>query len=113
MGSENRRREKIIMVRVTQSEHGRIQQIADAHDLSMPELLRQLGQGHQPKSTLDAQHILELAKINGDLGRLGGLLKLWLAIPEKKGFANHLNVPDTLDTIRELMKKLEQKVNEL
>ena len=30
------------------------------------------------KGTLDQESILELARINGDLGRLGGLLKLWL-----------------------------------
>ena len=30
------------------------------------------------RSTVDQAAILELAKINGDLGRLGGLLKMWL-----------------------------------
>ena len=30
------------------------------------------------RSVLDYQRIDDLAKINGDLGRLGGLLKLWL-----------------------------------
>ena len=30
------------------------------------------------RSTVDQEAILELAKINGDLGRLGGLLKMWL-----------------------------------
>ena len=29
-------------------------------------------------SVLDYQRIDDLARINGDLGRLGGLLKLWL-----------------------------------
>ena len=31
-----------------------------------------------PKSIVDNERVEELAKINGDLGRLGGLLKLWL-----------------------------------
>ena len=40
--------------------------------------LRALGLDFPVKSTLDQEAIMELAKVNGDLGRLGGLLKLWL-----------------------------------
>ena len=37
-----------------------------------------LGLGYEPRSIVDNDRVEELAKINGDLGRLGGLLKLWL-----------------------------------
>lgn len=46
--------------------------------LSVSAYLRNLGIHHHPKSILDANNVLELAKVNGDLGRLGGLLKMWL-----------------------------------
>ena len=34
--------------------------------------------GYQVRGILDHKRVEELARINGDLGRLGGLLKLWL-----------------------------------
>ena len=41
--------------------------------------LKTLGLGYEPKSLLDAERVGELLKACGDLGRLGGLLKLWLS----------------------------------
>jgi hypothetical protein len=40
--------------------------------------LRLIGQGYRVHGVVDAQHVRELVRVNGDLGRLGGLLKLWL-----------------------------------
>ena len=37
-----------------------------------------VGQGYEVKGITDYERVRELARINGDLGRLGGLLKLWL-----------------------------------
>jgi hypothetical protein len=51
--------------------------------LSRSEYLRNLGLGYQPKGQFDQEAIRELVKLHADQGRLGGLLKLWLA--EKKG----------------------------
>ena len=41
--------------------------------------LREVGQGYKIKGVIDCEQVRELARINGDLNRLGGLLKLWLA----------------------------------
>ncbi len=40
--------------------------------------LRLVGQGYRVHGVVDAQQVRELVRVNGDLGRLGGLLKLWL-----------------------------------
>ena len=45
--------------------------------------LREVGLGHTFKGVLDYEQVRELAKINGDLGRIGGLLKLWLTNDER------------------------------
>ncbi|GIU52764.1 OriT-binding protein, TraJ [Shewanella sairae] len=37
-----------------------------------------VGQGYEVTGVVDAEQVREMARINGDLGRLGGLLKLWL-----------------------------------
>lgn len=111
MGSETRRREQKIFVRVSIGELAEISEKASACDLSNPAYLRSLGLSGRPKSTLDSQHILELAKINADIGRLGGLLKLWLL--EKEGHAKSLNVPELMTELKELKSKLEDKVSKL
>ena len=46
--------------------------------LSVARYLREVGQGYEIKGITDYERVRELARINGDLGRLGGLLKLWL-----------------------------------
>ena len=56
---------------------------AGAAGLSLSAYLRKVGMGTEIRSALDQQRIIELAKINADLGRLGGLLKLWLTNDEK------------------------------
>ncbi|EMK3344981.1 TPA: conjugal transfer transcriptional regulator TraJ [Vibrio harveyi] len=46
--------------------------------MSAARYLREVGQGYHIQGVVDYEQVNELAKINGDLGRLGGLLKLWL-----------------------------------
>jgi hypothetical protein len=51
--------------------------------LSLSGYLRAAGLNQPVRSVLDLTAVAELAKVNGDLGRVAGLLKLWLA--EKRG----------------------------
>ncbi|GIU52773.1 conjugal transfer relaxosome component TraJ [Shewanella sairae] len=37
-----------------------------------------VGQGYEITGVVDAEQVRDMARINGDLGRMGGLLKLWL-----------------------------------
>jgi len=78
-----------------------IKQQADKCGLSTSEYLRKLGLGYEPASIIDNKKVNELAKINGDLGRLGGLLKLWLSDDRR---AAHFDKK----TINQLLKDIEQ-----
>jgi len=60
-------------------EKQQIEANAAATGLSTSAYLLKVGQGYRVRGILDHQRVEELARINGDLGRLGGLLKLWLA----------------------------------
>lgn len=55
-----------------------IETAAKASGLSMSRYLLNVGLGYEIPSLAHHKAVEELAKINGDLGRLGGLLKLWL-----------------------------------
>lgn len=68
--------------------------------LSVARYLREVGQGHEIKGVVDFEQVRELARINGDLGRLGGLLKLWLTNDER---VSHLGA----DTIRAVLARIE------
>ena len=54
--------------------------------LSVSAYLRDLGLHYKPKTILDDKAVTQLAKVNGDLGRLGGLLKMWLTNDERLVF---------------------------
>ena len=64
-------------------EKARISQNAQAAGLSASMFLLRVGAGYEVSTVLDYQRIDDLARINGDLGRLGGLLKLWLTNDER------------------------------
>jgi hypothetical protein len=113
MGSEERKKTKIVRVRVTPEEWSEIEDLAATCSLSVPEFMRRMALSYTPKSTLDAQAIIEMAKINGDLGRVAGLLKLWLSTESKKNEAFNYGIPKLVNELTALKDLLKQKVMRL
>ena len=77
-----------------------IEQQARSTGLSMACYLRRVGMGYQVKGILDHQMVGELVRVNADMGRLGGLLKLWLSGDTR---VEHLSD----DSIRAVLRKIE------
>jgi len=71
-------RKKRLRVPVLPDEEVAIKKMAASTGLPVAVYLRNVGLGYQVHCILDNKGVEELARINGDLGRLGGLLKLWL-----------------------------------
>lgn len=95
------RREKDLRVPVFPYERERIEANAASVGKKVAPYLRELGMGYEVKGVLDHRRVEELARINGDLGRLGGLLKLWLTDdPRTAQFGEA--------TIRAVLFKIEQ-----
>ncbi|MGG6430461.1 plasmid mobilization protein [Acetobacter ghanensis] len=67
-----------IPVKVTAAEKEAIERTARQVRLPAFTLMRNLALGYSPPSRVDQETFLELFSLRGDLGRLGGLLKLWL-----------------------------------
>jgi hypothetical protein len=67
-----------IKVWLTPEEKAAIAEKADAHSLSASGYLRRLGLALPVGSTIGQRAILDLVKINADLGRFGALIKIWL-----------------------------------
>jgi Mobilization protein NikA len=64
-------------------ERRQIEANANAAGRSLSTYLLNVGIGYQIRGIVDHKQVEELARINGDLGRLGGLLKLWLTDDER------------------------------
>ncbi|CZG59093.1 TPA: conjugal transfer transcriptional regulator TraJ [Legionella pneumophila] len=81
--------------------------------LSVAEYLRRIGLGYQIQSAIDKDYIFQLSKINADMGRLGGLFKLWLTQDRRVAHFDHRKAKALLDRIQatqdvmfEVVKKL-------
>ena len=77
--TSNRKTTTPIKVCCTPFERETLIEKAGQCGLSVSNFLRTVGLGTGIVSVVDHRKVDELVRINGDLGRLGGLLKLWLA----------------------------------
>jgi len=94
-------------------EREQVQAKADAAGLSLSAYLLRVGMGYEIQGILDHRRVHDLAKVNGDLGRLGGLLKLWLTNDERTAnfspatiLALLAKIEATQDELREVMIKV-------
>ena len=96
----DRKRRQHLRVPVFPDEKEAIERQAKQAGMSVARYLREVGQGYQITGVVDCQQVRELARINGDLGRLGGLLKLWLTQDQRaRAFGE--------DTIRAVLSRIE------
>ena len=95
-----------IRVPVLPDERARIEANAKRAGMSTARFLREVGQGYRITGIVDELQVRELARMNGDLGRLGGLLKLWLSDhPKTRAFGEA--------TIRAVLHKIESTAGEM
>jgi hypothetical protein len=108
-----RRRCPPIKVYCLPEERRQIEANANAAGLSLSRYLLNVGIGYQIRGIVDHKQVEELARINGDLGRLGGLLKLWLTDDERAAQFGKATIRAVLSRIEatqdqmiELMKRV-------
>ena len=108
-----RKSESPIKVYCLPEERAVIENNARNAGLSVARYLREVGQGYQIKGVMDYQHVRELVRVNGDLGRLGGLLKLWLtddARTARFGEATILALLGRIEATQDEMSRLMKSV---
>jgi hypothetical protein len=100
------RKHKHLRVPVLPDEEQQIKRQACAAGLAVAAYLRSVGLGYEICGVLDYQRVDQLAKVNADLGRGGGLLKLWLTNDERlRRFSP--------EQIRNVLSKIEANQDEL
>ncbi|ADP99965.1 MULTISPECIES: conjugal transfer transcriptional regulator TraJ [Gammaproteobacteria] len=108
-----KKRSHHLRVPVFDDEKEAIEAQAARAGMSVARYLREVGQGYQIKGVVDYEQVRELARINGDLGRLGGLLKLWLTDDVRTaqfGQSTILAVLSKIEATQEEMGKVMTKV---
>ncbi|QCE35284.1 conjugal transfer protein TraJ [Acetobacteraceae bacterium] len=75
---QSRRNFPRLKVSCSPEEKIEIEANAKKANLSVSSYLRFLGLNYRIVAPVDLERVDDLLRINGDLGRLGGLLKLWL-----------------------------------
>jgi hypothetical protein len=81
--------------------------------VSVARYLREVGMGYEVKGIMDYKAVLELVKVNADMARLGGLLKMWLADDKRVAKFNKSTIETLLkkiDGTREEMKNIMETV---
>ncbi|MEX5575926.1 CopG family transcriptional regulator [Pseudomonas lijiangensis] len=107
---ETLNRDRTLRFRVNAVEEAEIEGRARNAGLSLSALLRAAALNHPIRSVVDLKAVADLCKINGDLGRVAGLLKLWLA--EKNGHgASSVEVERMMIEFRELQAGIREKMS--
>ncbi|UQZ88884.1 hypothetical protein C4J81_06610 [Deltaproteobacteria bacterium Smac51] len=99
------KRKPYLTVYLTEDEHRQIAGLAGQAGLSVSRFVKRVCLGQEIRSKVDQEAVLALLHSKGDLGRLGGLLKLHLTEVE-----HHEQWHDDL---RALLRRVEVKQREL
>ena len=112
------KRTGLLQFRVSEEELSTIVASAKTCGINCAEYLRRVAMGFSPAIRVDQIAKVELCKVAGDLGRLGGLLKLWMA--QKRGATSDykdgidINSIDSLwNDIRKCVGLLKQRIASL
>jgi hypothetical protein len=95
-----RRTPRAIKVYCPPTERAELEAKAKSAGMSVSRYLAAVGIGYPVKTVLDHQRVEDLMRIDGNLGRLGGLLKLWLT-------DDHRTRAFGAGTVRALLHKIE------
>lgn len=103
---------KAILIRVTEVEHKKLHNQAQKCSMTLSQYLRSIGLNYPINSIIDQMALSELLKAKGDLGRMGGLFKMWLTNNDKKqatatlGSHSYFSIDHLVDDIEKKQEEL-------
>lgn len=106
--ADARRSQPPIKVWVTPNERAALTARAESAGLSLSAYMRAAGLNHAIRSRADIAAAQDMMRVAADLGRVAGLLKLWLA--ERRGVgAPAIDVDQMMAEFRELQREVREK----
>ncbi len=111
VGKENSRKTQVFSVRVSDEDAFLIKEKAKGFGMTISQVMRLTVLDKPIKSVIDQTAILKLSYLNADLGRLGGLLKLWLTKDEFP--KDRFKINSLLARIEGTQSEIRKKVRDL
>lgn len=111
--SQEEIRDKYIKARVTSDEYEEVNHLSKMYGVTTSDYLRSIALNYPLKSRVDQLAFLELQKCRGDLGRLGGLLKMWLSNKDRRPGLEEVEVKALLKRIDESQEEITGYAREL
>lgn len=108
MKNTTRKNSTPVKVYCLPDEHSQLRAMAATANKSVSSYLLNVGLGYRVQGILDNRRIEELARINGDLGRLGGLLKLWLTDDARTQSFGEATIRALLSKIEDTQSKMHE-----
>lgn len=111
-------RSKLLPIRVNENELKIIAAKAESHGISTSTYLRNLGMNYPIKTIIDEKAAASLLKVNSDLGRLGGLFKMWMNrnSEDKENFSDqrtYKNIDELVDEIERIQKIIKSEAMQI
>lgn len=111
-------RKQQVNIRLTETEYQELKEKAEDYGLTLSRFLRDLGMNYPMTCIVDQKAVHSFLKVAGDLGRLGGLFKHWLAqneetkinLSEKYSYEDIDNIIDEILDLQILLKQEALKV---
>lgn len=110
---KKQKRSKVIYTRVTENEHEEVNRLSKMYGVTTSDYLRSIALNYPLKSRVDQLAFLELQKCRGDLGRLDGLLKMWLSNKDRRPGLEEIEVKALLKRIDESQEEITGYAREL
>lgn len=101
-----------LRIRCSEAQQTEIQERAEMVGLSPNQYLLKVGLGYEPKSVIDHKSVAKLLQTSGGLGRIGGLLKLWLTERPGEGVSPD-DMRRVLNDLLELQHEIRLKARSL
>lgn len=111
--SQEEIRGKYIKARVTSDEYEEVNRLSKMYGVTTSDYLRNIALNYPLKSRVDQLAFRELLKCRGDLGRLGGLLKMWLSNKDRRPGLEEVEVKALLKRIDESQEEITGYAREL
>lgn len=96
----------IICFRLSDAEKAKLDKLAEECSISRSQFIRLTALGTVPRSNHDNKVIYQISMLHADIGRVGGLLKLWLTRNEDAHLHYKLDVHELVNEIRNLKESI-------
>lgn len=113
MGSENRKRQQQIKVRLSQEEKNSIKIAAEQFGMTVPGYIRNLGLNYRPESKVDPAMLDQLSQLHANFNHVGSQIKAWLEPDMHKPQDPPPNIPMLVQELRELLNETQTLIQNL